>query len=234
MCDLDIKSINARLSDRGLAYQLAQDDSGLYQLVSETVTFKPLMIDFTAGKARHRQMFGGGVNQPLAKAAGIKKQYRPTVLDLTAGMGRDAYVLATLGCQITMTERIGAIAVLLQQAIDIARNDPDTQQIAGMMQLQAVSGQQFLIENHEDFDTIYMDPMYPHRDKTALVKKEMRIFRELAGDDCDAADMLVLARARAIKRVVVKRPKGGELLGGFKPDFEITSPNTRYDVYLNV
>ena len=42
-------------------------------------------------------------------------------------------------------------------------------------------------------DVVYLDPMFPHREKSALVKKEMRVFQELVGADNDADDLLDFA-----------------------------------------
>jgi hypothetical protein len=32
---------------------------------------------------------------------------------------------------------------------------------------------------------VYLDPMFPHKQKSALVKKEMRVFQSLVGPDLD-------------------------------------------------
>ncbi len=229
---LTVAQINQALDDSG--YQLQQSPQGLWQLHSADDKLKPLLIDFVTGKSRHRRLYGGGIQQPLAKAVGIKKQIRPSVLDVTAGLGRDAFVLATLGCQVTMNERVSAIAFLLHQAMQQAQEDAETAKIIANLSLRVGDSLDLLQELPKgQFDCIYLDPMYPHREKTALVKKEMRIFRDLAGDDNDSALLLTAARRLAGKRVVVKRPKGGEYLGGLAGDFQIKSPNTRYDIYLN-
>jgi 16S rRNA (guanine1516-N2)-methyltransferase len=80
-------------------------------------------------------------------------------------------------------------------------------------------------------DVIYLDPMYPHRDKSALAKKEMRYARALVGDDADARELLAVALTAARRRVAVKRPRGAPVLPGPKPVAEIASANTRYDIY---
>jgi 16S rRNA (guanine1516-N2)-methyltransferase len=73
--------------------------------------------------------------------------------------------------------------------------------------------------------------MYPHRSKSALVKKEMRALRALVGDDEDASQLLAAALGCARKRVVVKRPKGAAPLAGPRPGSCVASKNTRYDLY---
>ena len=80
-------------------------------------------------------------------------------------------------------------------------------------------------------DVIYLDPMYPSRDKSALVKKDMQILHQLVGHDATGAELLSIAVQRAKKRVVVKRPKGAPLLNTLKPVAEVVSKNTRYDIY---
>jgi len=199
-------------------------------------SFKPFYIDFIRGKNRHRRLFGGGKGQPLARAVGMKKGFLPDVLDVTAGMGRDAFVLATLGCKVTMIERSPVISKLLENGLQRAMLETEVSQIVTRMNLYQADSLHFLetIDEGSKPDVIYMDPMYPHRGKSALVKKEMRIFRALVGDDVDSERLLELARSRALRRIVVKRPKGAEYLAGSKPHSEVVSKNTRYDIYLPV
>ncbi len=78
---------------------------------------------------------------------------------------------------------------------------------------------------------IYLDPMFPHRDKSALVKKEMRVFRPLVGDDLDAPALLEAALALATHRVVVKRPRKAPIIDGPKPSHGLEGKSSRYDIY---
>jgi 16S rRNA (guanine1516-N2)-methyltransferase len=78
---------------------------------------------------------------------------------------------------------------------------------------------------------IYLDPMFPHRDKSALVKKEMRLFRPLVGDDQDAPALLQAALALASHRVVVKRPRKAPIIDGAKPSHSLEGKSSRYDIY---
>jgi 16S rRNA (guanine1516-N2)-methyltransferase len=81
-------------------------------------------------------------------------------------------------------------------------------------------------------DVVYLDPMYPHKKKSALVKKEMRVFQTLVGADNDADSLLAPAMALATKRVVVKRPDYAEFLAGQKPSTAIETKKNRFDVYV--
>ena len=192
-----------------------------------------VQVDFVAGKNAHRRQFGGGRGQPLARAIGLKSGYNPTVIDATAGWARDAFVLASLGCTMTLLEQQPLLAALIEDALQRAAKDPDIAAIAGRMQVFNANAVDFLTDLPEpDWpDVIYLDPMYPSRDKSALVKKDMQILHQLVGHDTTGTALLSIAVQRAKKRVVVKRPKGAPLLNTLKPVAEVVSKNTRYDIY---
>ena len=78
---------------------------------------------------------------------------------------------------------------------------------------------------------IYLDPMFPPRDKSALVKKEMRLFRPLAGSDDDAPALLAAALALATHRVVVKRPRKATAIAGEPPGYALEGKSSRFDIY---
>lgn len=192
-------------------------------------------IDFVAGALAHRRQFGGGKNQPLGRAVGMKPGVTPRVLDATAGLAKDAFVLATLGCPVTMLERSPFVAALISDAMQRAADD---ESFIPLLK----TGFELVNANAIDYlaelpaankpDVIYLDPMYPERQKTALVKKNMKILQKLLGQDTDTEQLLSAARKVAGKRVVVKRPKEAGFVADEKPAFSIASKNTRYDIYL--
>ena len=193
-------------------------------------------IDFVHGKLAHRREFGGGRGQPLARAIGLKHGANPTVVDATAGLGRDAFVLANLGARVTMIERSPILATLLTDGLHRLTNSTDGPDIANIqLQLIQANAIEWLQQQAQNTDgrpnVVYLDPMYPHRSKSALVKKEMRALRALVGDDVDSAQLLQAARQCALKRVVVKRPKGAPTINDSKPSGNVQSKNTRYDLY---
>lgn len=191
----------------------------------------PIYIDFVTGKSAHRRQYGGGRGQPLARALGLKRGERPTVIDATAGLGRDAFVLATLGCEITLIERSPIIAALLEDALRRAVDDESVVEIASRMQLIHGDAAQ-LLRTLQRPDMVYLDPMYPESGKKAQVKKEMQLFRQLVGPDLDSEQLLAVALSHALKRVVVKRPAKAPPVGGPRPSASVSSPNTRYDLYF--
>ncbi|MGM0564816.1 MAG: class I SAM-dependent methyltransferase [Pseudomonadota bacterium] len=190
-----------------------------------------LEIDWTSGRAAHRRIYGGGRGQALARAVGLKPGINPALVDATGGLGRDAFVLATLGCRVTLIERSPVVFCLLDSAHRRALSDPQTRDIAQRIELVCADARHWLDQTTSPAEVVYLDPMYPHRDKTALVKKEMRLFRELVGDDGDADALLDAALACDIARAVVKRPKTAEPLGSVPPGATVSSKNTRYDLY---
>jgi 16S rRNA (guanine1516-N2)-methyltransferase len=192
----------------------------------------PVRVDFVEGAAAHRRLFGGGSGQMIAKAVGVQPGVRPRVLDATAGLGRDAFVLASLGCPMTLIERQPLIAALLEDGLARAAKSPEVAPIAAQMQLLKGNAIE-LMKNWqgEPPQVIYLDPMFPHRDKSALVKKEMRLFRPFVGDDLDAPALLQAALALATHRVVVKRPRKAAIIEGAKPGYALEGKSSRYDIY---
>ena len=189
-------------------------------------------VDFVQGATAHRRKFGGGRGQDIAKAIGLKHGFTPHVLDATAGLGRDAFVLASLGCQVTLMERMPVVAALLDDGLERAKLNSEVSEIANRMHLVHASS----IENMtlaQQVDVVYLDPMYPHREKSAAVKKEMRVFQSLVGEDLDADSLLAPALALAKYRVVVKRPSYAPPLDNKKPSTSIKMKKNRFDVYVN-
>jgi len=194
----------------------------------------PVYADFAAGAVAHRRRFGGGRNQPLARAVGLKSTAAPTVVDVTAGLGRDAFVLVWLGCTVRLVERSPIIAALLRDGLRRAAHNPDIgPTVLARLSLTVADGRDYLrgLAPTQRPDVVYLDPMYPLRRKTALAGKDMRLLRQLAGDDDDAPELLIAALASARRRVVVKRPRRAPALAGPPPGFEIVAPNTRFDIY---
>lgn len=194
----------------------------------------PIRVDFTAGRLGYRQARVSARGEPLARAVGLRGDERPSVVDATAGLGRDAFVLATLGCKVTLVEREPVIAALLKDGLVRAAREPALADTVARMHCVQGNARDYLagLDEAGRPDVVYLDPMYPHRDKSALVKKEMRVFRALVGDDADAPEILAAALAVARRRVVVKRPVRAEPLGGRKPGHSIPGKTTRFDVYV--
>jgi len=216
--------------DADFALQLGDDGLQLLQLGPDSPG--PVRVDFLEGAAAHRRQFGGGAGQMIAKAVGIQQGVRPHVLDATAGLGKDAFVLATLGCEMHLSERQPIIAALLEDGLARAAGDFEVGAIVARMRLLHGNAiERMATWEGEAPQVIYLDPMFPHRDKSALVKKEMRLFRPLVGDDLDAPTLLEAALKLASHRVVVKRPRKAPIIEGQKPSYSLEGKSSRYDIY---
>lgn len=192
----------------------------------------PVRVDFLEGAVAHRRQHGGGSGQMIAKAVGIQPGVRPAILDATAGLGRDAFLFAQLGCQVTLIERHPLVGALLADGLARALGDPEVGPIIERMQLRqgdAIGLMQAWSEAPPQ--VIYLDPMFPHREKSSLVKKEMRVFRPLVGGDDDASQLLLAALNLATHRVVVKRPRKAPSVEGPVPGYVLEGKSSRYDIY---
>lgn len=193
-----------------------------------------IRADFVEGASAHRRRFGGGRGQSIARACGLKSGKTPNIVDATAGLGRDAFVLASLGCEVQLFERSPLVSILLADALERARACTETRHIADRMQLMEQDARTGLIRQAQQgrAETIYLDPMFPQRRKSAAVKKEMRCFQRIVGDDEDSAGLLETALNCGAQRVVVKRPAKSPALAAREPDAVIAGKTTRFDLYF--
>lgn len=215
------------------AYQLLLVCTATHlELRDTTNKYRPIYVDFLHGKSAYRYTHGGGYGQLIAKAAGVKKNNKPKVLDATAGFGQDGFVLAGLGCYIKLIEKSPIIAALLADGLDRAKDVFATNNINMMLiQGDAIKYMQQLNSDGRP-DVVYLDPMYPHSTKSALAKKELCIIRQIVGDDSNADQLLAVALKIALKRVVVKRPRLAVHIANIKPDIVFSGKSCRFDVYV--
>jgi 16S rRNA (guanine1516-N2)-methyltransferase len=191
-----------------------------------------IFVDFVGGTMAHRRKFGGGRGEAVAKAVGVKGSYLPNVVDATAGLGRDAFVLASLGCHVRMLERNPVVAALLDDGLERGYRDAEIGPwLRERMTLLHASSLTTLSELTPKPEVVYLDPMYPHKQKSALVKKEMRVFQGLVGPDEDADGLLEPARRLATKRIVVKRPDYAPPMADIAAQAAVVTKSHRFDIY---
>jgi len=185
-------------------------------------------VDFTRGQTLHRLKFGGGHGQAMARA--VKTREKPLVCDATAGFGKDAFVFASLECEVVLLEQSVVVHALLQDALKRASDNAETKSIVERMHLYRIDSKHMAQEwpHTEQPQVVYLDPMYPKGKRAA--KKEIQSLRSLISNDQSEAELLQAARDTA-QRVVVKRPRNALPLADVTPSGEIVSPNTRYDIY---
>ncbi len=185
--------------------------------------------EFVGGAEGYRQRHPSPGRELLSRAVlGPRKAAELTVVDATVGLGRDAFVLARLGCRVLACERAPVVAALLEDGLDRAA----AQRSAGepfRFEL-LVADARDVLPTHPHH-VAYLDPMHPPRRKSALVRKEMRVLRRVLGADADADTLLELALAHAQLRVVVKRPRHAPPLGERVPQRVVEGRRVRFDIY---
>ena len=208
--------------------RLVRDEKGL-TLVADG---QELRGDFTRLLPRLKP--GAISKELLARAAKIKDADHPLVaIDATAGLGEDSLVLAAAGFHVKMFERNPVIHELLEDAIKRAAEISELSEIVARMELH--HGDSVEAMKHLDFtpDVILLDPMFPERQKSALVKKKLQVIQKLEIPCADEADMILTAIAAKPKKLIVKRPPKGPYLAGLKPDFSIEGKAVRFDGFAS-
>ena len=191
-----------------------------------------LRVDFVNGAVAHRLRFGGGRGQALAKAMGLRGGKTPSIVDATAGLGRDSFLLASLGAQVVMIERSEKMHALLAEGMAAAMDEnAELRDIIARMTLLKGDAKDLLPELSAD--AILIDPMHPPRKSTALVKLELRQVRDIVGTDDDADALVRVALQHARQRVVLKWPAKADPIAGVRAcSHQIMGKTTRYDVFM--
>ena len=189
-------------------------------------------LDFAGGAVGYRFRRGGERSHPLVRAAGIKKDRLPSIVDATAGLGRDAFLLASAGATVILIERSAEVHALLKEALArAAAESPDLAEVVGRMTLIHGDARHHLTELKPD--VVIVDPMHPPRRNTALVKQEMRQLSAIVGADEDAHETMAAALASARERVVLKWPlRAAPLLETPKPSYQFAGKTVRYEVFI--
>ena len=213
---------------------LACDAAG-WSLQDVQGALAPLRVDFASGALTYRRARGGDRHQGLGRAAGKPDPAdAPTLIDATGGLGKDAFILAHLGWQVTLLERSPVLAWLLADGVARGRADDSAGPVCQRMRVlhrEAVDCLDHLPATARP-QVVYLDPMYPPHRSSALPGREMQYLRRLLGDDPPDSRLLAAACRAARGRVVVKRPAGAPPLPGPSPSHAIRLGQTRFDVYL--
>ena len=191
-----------------------------------------LKCSFIEGPILHRLKYGKGRGQNLAKAVGMKSNKNRNIIDATAGLGYDSFILASLGANVTLIERSEKIYKLLQDGISEGMlYGGEISKIIGRMSL--IYGDSKNILPQLSTEVILIDTMYKDRKKSALVKNDMRLVRKIVGSDSDYTELIEVALKFALNRVVIKQPRYAEPLKEIKEcSHQILGKTIRYDVHM--
>lgn len=182
---------------------------------------RPLRIELAGAEVRRR--IAQGRRGLLPRALGFRKPpWR--VLDLTAGLGRDAATCAGLGMEVLAYERQPLLAALLAEAAE-----RDAPQLRGALRIRAGSAGP---AEWSSVDAVLYDPMYPTAAHGAAPSLELQRLRELVGEDADVAATFAALRAQPPARLAVKRPPRGARVELAPPDVAFDGGRVRWAVYL--
>lgn len=153
----------------------------------------------------------------------------PTAVDATAGMGEDSFLLAACGYEVTLFEQNPVIAALLKDALRRAKKHPALKEIAARMHL--MEGDSITGMPNLPFtpDLIYLDPMFPARQKSGLIGKKLQLIQKLEQPCFQEEALLESALRTNPKKIIIKRPLKGALLAGREPSYSVKGKAIRYD-----
>ena len=225
MNDEKLNCLNEKLKMTGLA--LGQGDSGLFLTdgkLSISVDFKELLP-----RLKQSNLQG----EMLVKAARIKGQDMPqTIIDATAGFGEDSLILAAAGFQVRMYEFDEIIAALLEDGIRRASQLPELRDAIGRLELENSDSTVALKSLDYKPDIVLLDPMFPARQKSALIKKKFQLIQRLESPCSTEQELLEAAFLADPKKVVIKRPLKGPYLADKKPSYSLQGKAIRYDCFV--
>ncbi len=202
---------------------------GQFWLHSDIPKERPFTISIDQELNRHIDYFKQNSVQKelLARSIGVKGPYRPRVLDLTAGLLGDSLLMLAFGCEVWALERHPVVSFLISSALANSKHE-----YMERFHFVAENAKEFLAKEGT-FDTLYFDPMFEDANQKSSPRKEMRLFRNLVGEDQDALEIFKLAKLKNARRLVVKRPRLSRTLSDEKP-LIYEGKSTRYDVYLGL
>ena len=163
----------------------------------------------------------------LKKAIGFKSSISKRILDGTGGLGHDAFIFALLGQEITIVEKNIGLCILIEEALN---NLPNTRYFnLAKEKITILNGDsREYLDQIQDFDVIYLDPMFNSSKNVARAKNLAFINQYLVDYDNPLEDFL----SRNYKRVVIKREIKASYGNLKEPTVSFKGSSIRFDVYL--
>ena len=217
------RRVSAPLSDApGPQLTLMVDGSGVSLMgygLSYRGDFEQMLHRVTKGRLQHEMLVH------VSKTV----DPHPTAVDATAGMGEDAFLLAASGYSVTLFEQNPVIAALLKDALRRAKKHPDLKEIAQRMQLMEGNSIELLPKLGLVPDLIYLDPMFPARQKSGLIGKKLQLIQKLEQPCLEEEALLNMAIGIHPQKIIIKRPLKGANLAGRTPSYSVKGKAIRYD-----
>lgn len=193
-------------------------NSGKLSLIADLTTMLPRVKD---------EMWK---HELIAKASKFKNvEGNLTAIDATAGLGEDSLILAAAGFSVILYEYDPVIAALLKDALRRAKKVPELKEMVQRMTLVEGDSIRGMTQRVDEVDLIYLDPMFPERQKSCLIKKKFQLLQKLESPCSDEEELLQAALVAKPKRIMIKRPAKGPYIAGVKPAYSILGKSIRYD-----
>ena len=225
------------------------DKEGAGLTLLNQIKMKPLLLDFELLSYRQRLLRGGRQKEPVARAVMNGLEDGALVFDATAGLGRESMILAHAGAKVVSFERQLPIWIILNDALKRAQGSrffPFTLPVLSpigtikdySLALAGTDNHSLTLANDLNNarpEVIYYDPMFPERENSAQVKKDMFVFQQVIGEDKDIIEFLELSLELAVKRVVLKRPSYAPPLAvaGLERSYFVDGGQCRFDCYVH-
>ena len=178
----------------------------------------------------HRVTNGRLQHEMLAKAVKTDQENLKAI-DATAGMGEDSLLLAACGYQVTLYEQNPVIAILLKDALRRAKKNTVLKDIVSRMQLVEGDSIEHLNKRLDPVNVIYLDPMFPGRQKSGLINKKLQLIQKLEPPCSEETALFDAAMAAQPSKIIVKRPLKSPYLDERVPSYSLKGKAIRYDCY---
>ncbi len=221
----------SRIPERGSALIVSENGLSLLSLDDQGMAMR-VGVDFTSGNWQRR--IASVRRERIIRAMGRKADSATMIIDATGGLGRDSFLLAAAGFQVRVVERNPLLAALLEDGLLRAGESQVTREISARISLTCGDACHYLERQQHRADIVYLDPLFPAQKKSAKVKKELQVIREIADRDDDPTRLFAAAFKAAAGRVVVKRPQQGPWLNNRPPSYCVSGKIVRFDIYLKM
>ena len=244
---IDAVCVQGKKVDKDLAKRLAlQFGVELIEELPKDKFCKYLLVDkngvaFVAGKQELRADFTGMLSRvtgghlqheillKAVKLNGREPRDGVRVVDATAGLGEDSFILAAAGYQVEMFEHNEVTAILLADALRRGKKDPKLKEIVSRMTLKQGDSKTLMSQLSYEPDVIYLDPMFPEKKKSAETKKKFQVLHQIENPCDDEKELMEAALLAKPQKIVVKRPPEGPFLADIKPSHSVTRKAVRFD-----
>ncbi len=163
----------------------------------------------------------------LKKAIGFKSTISKKILDGTGGLGHDAFIFALLEQEVTIIEKNIGLCILIEEAINSLPDKEYFNLAAERMTILNGDSRQ-LLERIQDFDVVYLDPMFNSTKNLARAKNLSFINEYLSDYDNPLEDFLSVDYKRVVIKKELKAPYGNLI----EPNVSFKGASIRFDVYI--